>query len=243
VTKETHNSAGEVLAGMVERVTFHNVDNGFCVIRIRARTHREPVTVVGHAAAIAPGEWVTASGEWANDHTHGQQFRARFLRTAPPASMDGVEKYLGSGIISGIGPVYAKKMVQAFGEAVFDVIQAEPGRLREVAGIGPLRAKKISQAWAEQNIVREIMVFLHSHGVGAARAVRIFKTYGADAVQVMSENPYRLAQDIRGVGFRTADAIALKLGFEKIAIIRARESPMRCPRPVTRATAACRENS
>jgi exodeoxyribonuclease V alpha subunit len=125
-------------------------------------------------------------------------------------------------MIRGIGPVYAKKMIKAFGEKVFDVIEAEPNRLREVTGIGALRAKRITDAWAEQKIVREIMVFLHSNGVGTARAVRIFKTYGADAVQVMTENPYRLARDIRGIGFKSADAIAMKLGIEKTTMIRLR---------------------
>src|ERR1700704_3850660 len=209
----------EVLAGLVERVTFHNAENGFCVLRAKARGHRDLVTVVGHAATISAGEWVTASGEWINDRTHGQQFKARFLKTSAPSSIDGIEKYLGSGMIRGIGPVYAKKMVKAFGEKVFDVIEAEPDRLREVTGIGAVRAKRITDAWAEQKIVREIMVFLHSHGVGTARAVRTFKTYGADAVQVMSENPYRLARDIRGIGFKTADAIAMKLGIGKTAMI------------------------
>jgi exodeoxyribonuclease V alpha subunit len=171
-------STREVLAGLVERVTFHNAENGFCVLRIKARGHRELITVVGHAAVIAAGEWVTASGEWVNDRTHGQQFKSRFMRTSAPTSIEGIEKYLGSGMIRGIGPVYARKMVRAFGENVFDVIEAEPHRLREVTGIGPVRAKRITGAWAEQKIVREIMVFLHSHGVGTARAVRIFKTYG-----------------------------------------------------------------
>jgi exodeoxyribonuclease V alpha subunit len=113
-------------------------------------------------------------------------------------------------------------MVKAFGEKVFDIIEAEPHRLREVNGIGQVRAQRITVAWAEQKIVREIMVFLHSHGVGTARAARIFKTYGADAVQVMTENPYRLARDIRGIGFKTADAIAMKLGIEMTAMIRVR---------------------
>ena len=216
------SSTQEVLAGLVERVTFHNAESGFCVLRAKARGHRDLVTVVGHAAIISAGEWVTASGEWINDRAHGQQFKARFLKTSAPSSIDGIEKYLGSGMIRGIGPVYAKKMVKAFGEKVFDVIEAEPDRLREVTGIGAVRAKRITDAWAEQKIVREIMVFLHSNGVGTARAVRIFKTYGADAVQVMSENPYRLARDIRGIGFKTADAIAMKLGIEKTAMIRLR---------------------
>jgi exodeoxyribonuclease V alpha subunit len=219
---QPETSTQEVLAGLVERVTFHNSDNGFCVLRAKARGHRDLVTVVGHAAIITAGEWITASGEWVNDHTHGQQFKARFMRTSAPASIDGIEKYLGSGMIRGIGPVYAKKMVRAFGEKVFDIIEAEPERLREVTGIGLVRAKRITDAWAEQKIIREIMVFLHSNGVGTARAVRIYKTYGVDAVQVMTENPYRLARDIRGIGFKTADAIAMKLGVEKTAMIRIR---------------------
>ena len=182
----------EVLAGSVERVTFHNAESGFCVLRTRARGRRDLVTVVGHAAMVAPGEWITASGEWANDRVHGQQFRARFIRTAEPSSVEGIEKYLGSGMIRGIGPVYARKLVRAFGEQVFDTIEVAPERLREVAGIGKVRAKRITDAWAEQKVVREIMVFLHSHGVGTARAVRIFRTYGADAVEVMADLPWEL---------------------------------------------------
>ena len=148
-------------------------DNGFCVLRIKARSHRDLVTVVGHAAMVSAGEWITASGEWINDRTHGQQFKARFMRTSEPSSIEGIEKYLGSGMIRGIGPVYAGKMVRAFGEKVFDIIEAEPERLREVTGIGRVRAKRITDAWAEQKVIREIMVFLHSHGVGTACAVRI----------------------------------------------------------------------
>jgi exodeoxyribonuclease V alpha subunit len=194
----SENQSQEVL---VERVTYHNAENGFCVLRAKARGHRDVVTIVGHAAAIAAGEWITASGEWVNDRTHAQQFKARFLRTSPPTSADGIEKYLSSGMIPGVGPVYAKKLVRAFGEKVFDVIEAAPDRLREIDGIGPVRAASVLAAWAEQKAVREIMVFLHSHGVGTARAVRIFKTYGGDAIQVMTENPYRLARDIRGIGY------------------------------------------
>ena len=142
-------SSREVLAGLVERVTYHNDGNGYCVLRIKARGHRELVTVVGHAAVISAGEWITASGEWVNDRTHGQQYRAKFLKTSEPTSLDGIEKYLGSGMIRGIGPVYAKKLVRAFGEKVFDTIEAEPERLREVTGIGPVRANRITAAWAE----------------------------------------------------------------------------------------------
>src|SRR5437773_5360062 len=227
MTPQTESSTQEVLAGLVVRVTLHNEENGFCVLRIKARSHRELITVVGHAAVISAGEWITASGEWINDRTHGQQFKAKFLKTSEPTSLDGIEKYLGSGMIRGIGPVYAKKLVRAFGEKVFDTIEAEPERLREVTGIGPVRAKRITDAWAEQKVVREIMVFLHENGVGTARAVRIYKTYGVDAVQIMTENPYRLARDIRGIGFKTADTIAMKLGIETTS---------RCPRALARKT-------
>jgi exodeoxyribonuclease V alpha subunit len=212
----------EVLSGLVERVTFHNVENGFCVLRVKVRGHRDEVTLVGHTAAITPGEFIQASGTWVNDRTHGLQFRAAFLQATAPTTMEGIEKYLGSGMIKGIGPVYAHKLVTAFGEAVFDVIEQGPARLQEVAGIGPVRADRIRTSWADQKAIREIMIFLHAHGVGTSRAVRIFKTYGADAIQVISENPYRLARDIRGIGFRTADAIAQTLGIEKTAMIRAR---------------------
>jgi exodeoxyribonuclease V alpha subunit len=216
---ETHT---EVLAGLVDRVTFHNDENGFCVLRVKARGQRDPITVTGHAAMISAGEFVQASGSWINDRTHGVQFRASFLKATAPTTLEGIEKYLSSGMIRGIGPVYAKKLVRAFGEAVFEVIAQEPGRLREVTGIGPKRAERIIAGWAEHKIIREIMLFLHSNGVGTSRAVRIYKTYGADAVQLISDNPYRLARDIRGIGFRTADQIAAKLGIEKTALIRVR---------------------
>jgi exodeoxyribonuclease V alpha subunit len=223
MTSATAQSAPtEALAGLVERVTYHNAENGFCVLRVKARGHKELVTVVGHAATISAGEWVQLSGTWVTDRTHGLQFRAGFLKASPPTTLEGMERYLGSGMIRGIGPVYARKLVRAFGEAVFDLIEAEPGRLREVTGIGPKRASRIIAGWAEQKVIREIMLFLHAHGVGTSRAVRIYKTYGAEAVQVISENPYRLARDIRGIGFRTADLVARKLGIEPTAMIRVR---------------------
>lgn len=212
----------ETLAGLVERVTFHNVENGFCVLRVKVRGQRDLVTVVGHAAMISAGEFVQMSGRWFNDHTHGLQFKAEFLKASPPTTVEGIERYLGSGMIRGIGPVYAKKLVKAFGEAVFDLIEQEPHRLREVTGIGPKRAERIVGGWADQKVIREIMLFLHSNGVGTSRAVRIFKTYGQDAVRLISENPYRLAKDIRGIGFKTADQIARKMGIAPDAMIRVR---------------------
>jgi len=212
----------EVLAGLVERVTFHSEESGFCVLRVKARGRRDLVTVVGHAASISAGEWITAGGEWVNDRTHGQQFKARFLRASAPTTAEGIGKYLASGMIRGIGPAYAGKLVGAFRDSVFEVIEASPERLREVPGIGPVRAGRIVAAWAEQKMVREIMVFLHQHGVGTSRSVRIFRTYGVNSITVMTDNPYRLARDIRGIGFKTADAIAQRLGIEKTAIVRVR---------------------
>jgi exodeoxyribonuclease V alpha subunit len=220
--RATPSAATEVLAGLVERVTFHNDESGFCVLRVKARGQRDLITVLGHAASISAGEFVQASGAWVNDRIHGVQFRASFLKVAAPTTVEGIEKYLGSGMIRGIGPVYARKLVRAFSEQVFEIIEQEPARLREVTGIGPKRAGQIIAGWAEQKVIREIMLFLHSNGVGTSRAVRIYKIYGADAVQLISENPYRLARDIRGIGFVTADQIAAKLGIEKTALIRVR---------------------
>ena len=212
----------ETLVGSVERVTFHNDDNGFAVLKVKARGKRDLVPVVGHVASISAGEFIHAVGVWITDRTHGLQFKADFLKTTPPTTAEGIEKYLGSGMVRGIGPVLAKRIVGAFGEGTFEIIEAAPEKLREVPGIGEFRAGKIAAGWAEQKAVRDIMVFLHSNGVGTSRAVRIFKTYGHDAIQVMTENPYRLARDIRGIGFRTADAIAMKLGMTREAPQRVR---------------------
>jgi len=222
VNGQTSSAPTEALAGLVERVTFHNAENGFCVLRVKVRGQRDLVTVVGHAAMISAGEFVQMSGRWFNDHTHGLQFKAEFLKASPPTTVEGIERYLGSGMIRGIGLVYAKKLVKAFGEAVFDLIEQEPHRLREMTGIGPKRAERIVAGWADQKVIREIMLFLHSNGVGTSRAVRIFKTYGQEAVQLISENPYRLAKDIRGIGFKTADQIARKMGIAPDAMIRVR---------------------
>ena len=222
MTTIAQTAATEALAGLVERVTFHNPENGFCVLRVKARGQRDLITVVGHAAMISAGEFVQMSGAWVNDRTHGQQFRASFLKASPPTTLEGIERYLGSGMIRGIGPIYARRLVRGFGEAVFDLIEQQPERLREVTGIGAKRAARIIAGWAEQKVIREIMLFLHANGVGTSRAVRIYKTYGTDAVRVISENPYRLARDIRGIGFRTADQIAAKVGIEKTALVRIR---------------------
>ena len=176
------------LAGTVERVTYHNVENGFAVLKVQTRGKRDLVTVVGHAPVIAAGEWVTGAGAWVSDRVHGVQFKADSLSATPPTGVEGIEKYLASGQMRGIGPAMAKRIVAAFGEATFEIIEATPERLTEVAGIGPWRASKIVAGWAEQKAVREIMIFLHAHGVGTARAVRIFRTYGHEAIKVMTED-------------------------------------------------------
>jgi exodeoxyribonuclease V alpha subunit len=211
----------EHLAGSVERVTFHSEETGFCVLRVKVRGHRDLVTIVGTAAAITPGEYVEGQGWWVTDRTHGLQFKTQHLRVVPPSTLEGIEKYLGSGMVKGIGPHFAKKLVAAFGDQVFDVIEQTPERLTELDGIGPKRKKRVVDAWAEQKVIREIMVFLHSHGVGTARSVRIYKTYGEEAIARVRENPYRLALDIHGIGFKTADALAQRLGIPRDAVIRA----------------------
>jgi len=212
----------ETLSGLVERVTYHNAENGFCVLRVKARGQRDLVAVVGHAATINAGEFISATGLWTTDREHGLQFKALQVTTTQPTTLEGIEKYLGSGMIRGIGPAYARALVRAFGEQVFDLIEQEPARLREVGGIGAKRAARIVAGWAEQKAIREIMLFLHANGVGTSRAVRIFKTYGQQAIALITENPYRLARDIRGIGFRTADQVAAKLGIERTAMIRVR---------------------
>ena len=212
----------EPLQGLVERVTFHSEDTGFCVLQVKVRGQRDLVTVVGNAAAVNPGEQLECGGAWVNDATYGLQFRAATLRVIPPATLDGVEKYLGSGLIKGIGPHFAHQLVKAFGAEVFDVIERSPERLRTLEGIGAKRQARVTEAWREQKAVREIMVFLHSHGIGSARAARIYRVYGTEAIDRIRENPYRLALDITGIGFMTADVIARKLGIPSDSLIRIR---------------------
>jgi exodeoxyribonuclease V alpha subunit len=190
----------EQLSGSVERVTFHSEETGFCVLRVKVRGHRDLETIVGTAPSITPGEYVECEGWWVTDRTHGLQFKTVNLRVVPPTTLEGIEKYLGSGMVKGIGPHFAKKLVRAFGEQVFEVIEQTPERMTELDGIGPKRKKRV---------------------VGTARVVRIYKTYGDEAIAKVRENPYRLALDIHGIGFKTADALAQRLGIPKDAVIRA----------------------
>ena len=209
------------LCGLVERITYHNEENGFCVLRLSVKGESDLITLIGHAASVSPGEYASASGNWITDREHGRQFRAMFVTISPPATLTGIERYLGSGMVKGIGPIYAGKLVQAFGMTVFEVIEQTPARLREISGIGKVRAAKITSGWSDQKVIRSIMVFLHAHGVSTSRSVRIFKTYGNAAIDVVTQNPYRLAQDIRGIGFLSADTIAQKIGLAKDSPLRA----------------------
>ena len=210
------------LSGLVERVTFHNEDTGFAVLKVKVKGRRDLVAVVGVVAAVSPGEWITAEGRWEKDREHGMQLRATNIRCQAPTSQEGIEKYLGSGLIRGIGPVYAKKMVAKFGEKIFDIIENSSARLQEVPGIGEGRRQQIKAAWAEQRVVRDIMVFLHSHGISTSRALRVYKLYGEEAIARVRANPYLLARDIPGIGFKSADAVGEKLGFGHDSILRAR---------------------
>jgi exodeoxyribonuclease V alpha subunit len=212
----------DTLSGIIERVTFHNPDTGFAVLRVQARGRRGLVTVVGSLPGAVAGEYVEADGAWVYDRDHGEQFKAERLHCTPPHTAAGIEKYLGSGLVKGIGPHFAKKIVAAFGERTLQVIDESPTFLKEIKGIGPRRIQRIRESWQEQKAVRDIMVFLQSHGVGTARAVRIYKTYGDQAVELVRGNPYRLATDVWGFGFKTADELAGRLGIDPTSPFRAR---------------------
>lgn len=212
----------EEIRGSVERVTFHNEQNGFTVLRVRTRGAANVVSVVGTFAAPTAGEGILATGDWRNDPTYGRQFVATSLVPQRASGRAQVEAFLGSGAIKGVGPSTAQQMYARFGEKIFDILDKNPARLREVSGIGPKRIELISASWKKQRELRELMIFLADSGIGMARAGRIHKQFGASAVQIIRENPYRLAQEIRGIGFATADAVALKLGLERDSIHRIR---------------------
>lgn len=218
----TQSKKFEYISGVVERITYHNEENGFAVLKVKVKKQRDLVAVTGEIPSITVGEEITAQGNWVNNLKYGLGFKAHFIRSTPPNSIEGIEKYLGSGLIKGIGPFFAKKLVSVFKEGVFDIIENHPDKLNQVEGIGRVRASQISKNWADQKVVREIMMFLQSNGVGTSRATRIYKTYGEEAIKIVSENPYQLAKDIRGIGFLSADKIAKNLGIGDHSIKRAR---------------------
>lgn len=203
----------ETVSGSIDRVAHHNPDTGFFVIKVRVRGKPDPLTVVGSHPSLAAGEEVTCSGVWRSDPSFGNQFRAESVRTHTPATLAGIKKYLASGAIRGIGPKFADKLIAHFGEKVIEAIESGPAALMAVPGVGPAKAASLVEGWTAQRAVKEIMVFLYSHGVPTAMAAKIHRVYGDKAMAIMNENPYRLARDIRGVGFKSADAIALNMGI------------------------------
>lgn len=209
------------LIGTIERITFHNADNGFTVLQVRVGGG-DVVSVVGHLIEPREGEAIEAAGQWVFDRRHGQQFQAERLRSQPPSSREAVVKYLSSGFIKGVGPHMASLLVEKFGDALFDVLDNRPKELLKVRGLGRKRYAQITESWREQRAVREVMIFLQEHGIGSERALRIYKRYGEKTVTMLRANPYRLATDIDGIGFATADAIAEKLGIARDSPLRAR---------------------
>ena len=203
----------ETLHGIVERVTFHAEDTGYSVLKVKVYARSEPVTVTCRVASITLGEEIKAQGEWVNVADYGRQFKSEVIETAAPSSREGIERYLGSGLIEGIGPVYAKKLVERFGEGIFDIIEQNSAKLEEVPGVGSKRRKEIKASWEKHKSIRQIMVFLHRHGISTGKAVKIFQTYGENAIGIVQGNPWQLAKDINGIGFKSADRIAQQLGM------------------------------
>ena len=203
------------LRGQIERITFVNEDNGFTIAKVRVFGQDDLVTVTGTLISPTPGEVLEMQGEWVMHPRYGEQFKITDCKTAIPATIYGIQKYLGSGLVKGIGPVMAKRIVKKFGKDTLDIIEEDPDRLMEVEGIGKKRIEMIREAWKEQKEIRKVMLFLQGHGISSGYATKIFKQYGDRAIQIVTENPYRLANDIFGIGFVTADSIASKLGFPK----------------------------
>jgi exodeoxyribonuclease V alpha subunit len=200
------------IEGVVDKVVYSNEETAWSVVRLVVRG-RGQLVAVGHLLGVRPGETIRLTGRWVRDRKYGEQFRAESYLSVQPATFIGIEKYLGSGLVKGIGPAMARRLVQHFGLDTLEVIEHRPERLTEVEGIGPVRSARIRDAWLEQSEIRDVMIFLQSHGVSTAYAVKIFKRYGSAAISMVRENPYRLAREIFGIGFRMADKIARDLGI------------------------------
>ena len=202
------------LSGQIEKITYTNEENGFTIALVKVEAQKDPVTVVGNLMAPTPGEILEMQGHWANHPKFGKQFKVVQFKTKVPATINGIQKYLGSGLIKGLGPVMAGRIVDQFGQKTLDIIENEIERLAEVRGIAEKSIAKIAKAWEAQKEIRDVMIFLQSHGVSSAYATKIFKRYGDRSIAVVQQNPYRLATDIYGIGFLKADSIAKELGFE-----------------------------
>jgi exodeoxyribonuclease V alpha subunit len=212
----------DMLRCVVERIIFQNEENGYTVVKCKAKGYHELVTVVGLMPSVAVGSVLSLQGSWKNDGKYGPQFTVHSFEEILPVTTYGIEKYLGSGLIKGIGPIFAKKIVNTFGIETLEVIESNADRLLEIHGLGKTRVERVKKSWQEQKEIKNIMLFLQSYGVSTNHATKIFKTYGTDSINVVKENPYRLADNIWGIGFKTADTIAEKLGVAKDAAIRLR---------------------
>jgi exodeoxyribonuclease V alpha subunit len=212
-TRDAATTATTTLEGVIERIVFANEENAWSVVRLQAAGYRDLVTAVGNLLGVQAGENLRLSGSWINDPKYGRQFRVASYATVVPATVNGIEKYLGSGLIRGVGKVMAARLAAAFGLETLEVIEHHPERLTEVEGIGPKRRGEILRAWSEQREIKEVMIFLQSHGVSTHYAIKIYKAYGAQATELVRSNPYRLATDIHGIGFKSADQIASALGI------------------------------
>jgi exodeoxyribonuclease V alpha subunit len=209
------------IEGVLERVTYANDENAWSVVKVVVPGKTDFVTAVGNLLGVQPGESLRLSGRWATDKKYGEQFKVESYVTVKPATLVGIEKYLGSGLVRGVGKVMAERLVGHFGLETLEVIDQKPGRLVEVDGIGPVRSERITKAWVEQRQIKDVMVFLQSHGVSTTYATRIYKQYRDRSIAVVRENPYRLAIDILGIGFKSADKIASQLGIEPTSPLRA----------------------
>lgn len=211
----------EQVSGLIERVTFFNPDNGYSVVKIRVKNEADRVTVVGELGALSEGEYVHCRGQWVYDRKYGKQLKVSAIEIVLPDSLAGIERYLGSGLLRGIGPHFAKKMVAKFGARVFEVIEENPRELLKIPQFGKQRLQLVMDSWEEQKMAREAVLFLQEQGMGLAKAMRIYKTYGAYTIEKVKANPYDLAFDVEGIGFKSADAVALKLGFSPQSPFRA----------------------
>lgn len=211
----------ETIRFVVERITYQNPENGYAVLKVNMKDYRDLVTVVGTFGDLFVGTVLLCEGYWHEDRKYGRQFKAVKWEEVLPATAYGIEKYLGSGMIRGIGPKYASRIVERFGTDTIDIIDSQPEKLLEIPGIGKERLRRIRESWEQQKEVKNIMIFLQNYGVSTAFATKIFKTYGNDSIRVVRENPFRLADDIWGIGFKTADALAEKMGWQK-------DDPLRC---------------
>ncbi len=209
------------LEGTLEKIRFASEDGAFAVATVEEKTGRE-VTVIGNLLETKPGESVVMQGQWERNKKFGKQFRIQTIRTVPPTTTEGIKRYLSSGLVDGIGGVLAERIVDHFGPQTLEIIDADPSRIREVEGIGEKRAESIAEAWTGQRVIRDVMVFLQSHGVSPAYALRIYKKYEHQTIAVVQENPYRLADEVWGIGFKKADGIALGMGIEKDSVERIR---------------------